>query len=163
MIVSGFSRNSQRTFARAPWKHGRMDTKDNFKSIGNPQFREKISADLQQNLEKFRDPVVLGELVFQLYEERENTNRILKNILQKLEALEAERSRARPEEEPLIPELDEKIVEFVRKKGKATADDVQAEFGYKGKNGASSRLNRLCMLGLLSKRQVGRKVFFLPQ
>lgn len=136
-----------------------MDTKDKFKNISSPALREKISADLQQNLEKFRDPVVLGELVFQLLEERENTNRILKNILQKLEALERP---ARPEEEPLLPETDEKIVDFVRRRGSATAEDVQAEFGYKGKNGASSRLNRLCMLGLLSKRQVGRKVYFLP-
>lgn len=136
-----------------------MDTKDKFKSISSPQFREKISADLQQNLEKFKDPVVLGELMFQLLEERENTNRILKNLLQRLEALE----KPGELEEPLIPEMDERIVDFVRKKGKATADDVQAEFGYKGKNGASSRLNRLSALGLLSKRQVGRKVFFLPQ
>lgn len=136
-----------------------MDTKDKFKSISSPQFREKISADLQQNLEKFKDPVVLGELMFQLLEERENTNRILKNLLQRLEALENPKEL----EEPLIPEMDENIVEFVRKKGKATADDVQAEFGYKGKNGASSRLNRLGALGLLKKRQVGRKVYFLPQ
>lgn len=140
-----------------------MDTKDNFKSISSPRFREKISADLQQNLEKFKDPVVLGELMYQLLEERENTNRILKNVLQKLEALEAGKPPARPEEEPLIPELDEKIVDFVRRRGKATAEDVQAEFGYKGKNGASSRLNRLGTLGLLTKRQVGRKVYFLPQ
>lgn len=136
-----------------------MDTKDKFKSISSPELREKISADLQQNLEKFRDPVVLGELMFQLLEERENTNRILKNILQRLEAVE---KPARPEEEPLLPELDEKIVDFVKTKGKATAEDVQAEFGYKGKNGASSRLNRLCVLGMLTKRQVGRKVYFLP-
>lgn len=136
-----------------------MDTKDKFKSISSPELREKISADLQQNLEKFRDPVVLGELMFQLLEERENTNRILKNILQRLEALE---KPARPEEEPMLPELDEKIVDFVKRRGKATAEDVQAEFGYKGKNGASSRLNRLCVLGMLSKRQVGRKVYFLP-
>jgi len=136
-----------------------MDTKDRFKSISSPELREKISADLQQNLEKFRDPVVLGELMFQLLEERENTNRILKNILQRLEALE---KPARPEEEPMLPELDEKIVDFVKRRGKATAEDVQAEFGYKGKNGASSRLNRLCVLGMLSKRQVGRKVYFLP-
>ena len=136
-----------------------MDTKDRFKSISSPELREKISADLQQNLEKFKDPVVLGELLYQLLEERENTNRILKNILQRLEALE---KPARPEEEPMLPELDEKIVDFVKRRGKATAEDVQAEFGYKGKNGASSRLNRLCVLGMLSKRQVGRKVYFLP-
>jgi len=160
MIVSGFSRNSQCPQMGTPWKHGSMDTKDNFKSIGSPQFREKISADLQQNLEKFRDPVVLGELMYQLLEERENTNRLLKTLLQRLDALE---KPSRPDEEPLIPEMDEKIVDFVRKKGKATAEDVQAEFGYKGKNGASSRLNRLGTLGLLTKRQVGRKVYFLPQ
>ncbi|MEW5996216.1 MAG: BlaI/MecI/CopY family transcriptional regulator [Candidatus Micrarchaeota archaeon] len=136
-----------------------MDTKDRFKSVSSPALREKISADLQQNLEKFRDPVVLGELMFQLLEERENTNRILKNILQRLEAIE---KPAGPEE-PLLPELDEKIMDFVRKRGKATAEEVQAEFGYRGRNGASSRLNRLCMLGMLAKRQAGRKVFFLPQ
>ncbi len=158
MIVSGFSRNSQRTNARGSMIG--MDTKDKFKSISSPELREKISSDLQQNLDKFRDPVVLGELVYLLLEERENTNRILKNLLQRLEALE---KPARPEEEPLLPELDEKIIAFVRKGKKATADEVQAEFGYKGKNGASSRLNRLCTLGLLSKRQVGRKVYFLPK
>jgi len=112
--------------------------------------------------EKFKDPVVLGELVYQLIEERENTNRILKTLLARLDSLE-QRLAGGKGEEALIPETDEKIMEFVRSRGKATAEEVQAEFGYKGKNGASSRLNRLGSLGLLSKRQVGRKVFFLPQ
>ncbi|HNT60922.1 MAG TPA: hypothetical protein PKJ97_03020 [Candidatus Bilamarchaeaceae archaeon] len=139
-----------------------MHTKDNFKSIGSSGLREKISSDIQQHAEKFKDPVVLGELVYQLIEERENTNRILKTLLARLDSLE-QRLAGGKGEEALIPETDEKIMEFVRSRGKATAEEVQAEFGYKGKNGASSRLNRLGSLGLLSKRQVGRKVFFLPQ
>jgi hypothetical protein len=138
-----------------------MHTKNKFKSVDSPELREKISADLKRHAEKFKDPVVLGELVYQLLEERENTNRILKNLLTKIEALE---KKAGPRaEEPLLPEMDEKIMGFVREKGKATAEQVQAEFGYKGRNAASSRLNRLSGMGLLGKKQVGRKVYFLPK
>lgn len=128
-------------------------------------FAKEIKSDLEHNMEKFRDPVVLGELVFRLLEERENTNRVLKNILAKLEALEQRASQITeqgPMEEPILPEIDEQIVGFVRESGKATAEEVRVKFHYKGKNAASARLNRLCNLGILQKRQVGKKVFFFP-
>ncbi|MFH1221732.1 MAG: hypothetical protein V1492_01470 [Candidatus Micrarchaeota archaeon] len=130
-------------------------------------FSYELERDLQANADKFKDPVVLGELVYKLLEERENTNRILKNLLAKIDSLEqkfrqVESPVQEPFEEPLIPEVDEKIISFVRETGKATAEDVRAKFGYKGKNAASSRLNRLCGLGLLHKKQVGKKVFFFP-
>ncbi|MEM2908829.1 MAG: hypothetical protein QW590_00765 [Candidatus Bilamarchaeaceae archaeon] len=123
----------------------------------------EIERDIQTNIEKFRDPVILGELMYKLLEERENTNRILKNILARIEQIErALNSSTEKEqfEEPLIPEIDENILEFVRERGKVTADDVRAKFNYKGKNAASARLNRLCDMNLLRKKQVGKKVFF---
>jgi predicted HTH transcriptional regulator len=140
--------------------------KPNAATSANSNITYEIAHDVQANIDKFRDPVVLGELIYKLLEERENTNRILKNILAKLERLE-KRAATEPEkadyaeaEEMLIPEIDEKILEFVKQNGKVTADDVRAKFNYKGKNAASARMNRLCDFGLLRKKQVGKKVFF---
>ncbi len=135
--------------------------KPNGRQDSDGSLRYEIDRDLQENAQKFRDPVVLGELVYKLLEERENTNRILKNLLAKIESLEQKLGTV-PEEpgELMVPEIDEKIIAFIREAGKVTAEDVRAKFNYKGKNAASSRLNRLCELGLVRKRQVGKKVFF---
>ncbi len=124
-------------------------------------LRTEIRNDLEQNMQKFSDPVILGELIFKLLEERENTNRILKNILAKLENIQSGTAAA-PGGEPLLPEVDEKIMEFVRERGKISAEDVRQHFSYKGKNAACARLNRLYELNLLGKKQVGKKVFFFP-
>ena len=146
-----------------------MLMKDNegkkYKGSDNAFIRE-VRSDLEHNIEKFQDPVVMGEMVFRLLEERENTNRLLKNILQKLEMIEAKMAAPTAEpsaERPLLPEIDEQIVEFVKEQGKATAEDVRVKFKYKGKNAASARMNKLCSMGLLKKQQVGKKVFFFPQ
>lgn len=128
-------------------------------------FTREIKSDLEANMEKFRDPVVLGEIMYRLLEERENTNRLLKNILQKLETLEA-RGVSTQEvrgEIPLLPKIDEDILAFVKEAGQVTAEEVRKRFNYKGKNAASSRLNRLCKQTLLDKKQVGKKVFFFPR
>jgi len=126
--------------------------------------RSEIRNDLEQNMSKFNDPVVLGELLYKLLEERENTNRILKNILAKLETLERSGSPSIPSplEAPLLPSIDEDILGFVKSEGRATAEDVRRKFNYKGKNAASARLNRLFEMNLVAKRQVGKKVFFFP-
>ncbi len=125
----------------------------------NAGVREQISKDLSENLEKFRDPVVLGELVYLLKEERENTNRILKTLLAKIEALESRLAQKETKEARLLPEVDEAIVSFL-KEGPKTAEDVREKFGYRGKNAASARLNRLHGLGVVVKKHVGKKVYF---
>ena len=129
-------------------------------------FVKEIRSDLESNMQKFRDPVILGELVFRLMEERENTNRLLKNILQRLDAIENSRSPSNPlsptSMEDLLPQIDEQIVDFIKEARKATAEEVRSKFNYKGKNAASARLNRLCDIGVLQKRQVGRKMYFFP-
>lgn len=137
------------------------------------ELREQIRQDLQENLDKFKDPVVLGELVYRLMEERENTNRLLKTLMQKIDSLEAkigsnvqsvanETKESPKENEVLLPQVDEDIMKVVKELGKATAEDIRSRLHYKGKNAASARLNRLFELGLLKKVQVGKKVFFLP-
>lgn len=141
-----------------------------------------ISADLS----KFRDPVIQGSLLFKLQQERENSNRLLKSILDTLETRlarmeerigEMERKMgATPQaassaphtsaisqnsaEDLLLPSVDSDIVSFIRSKGTVCAEDVRVHFRYKGKNAASSRLNHLFELGVLEKRQAGRVVYY---
>jgi hypothetical protein len=137
-----------------------------FKPI-DTAFTRELRSDLEQNMQKFRDPVILGELVYQLTMERENTNRLLKNILQKLEAIETRLASPGTQVElanveEFLPEIDGQIIDFIRGKGKSTSEEVRAKFNYKGKNAASARLNRLCDMGILQKRQAGRKMYFFP-
>lgn len=146
-----------------------MLMKDNsnkeFKPIDSA-FTKEIRSDLEQNMDRFRDPIVLGEMVYRLLEERENTNRLLKSILQKLEQIEAKTDQ-KPNlsamvEERVLPEIDKQILSFVKETGKVTAEEVRVKFNYRGKNAASARLNRLFEMNLLKKQQVGKKVYFFP-
>ena len=137
-------------------------SKERFKKVPSPYLQKEIEDGLKENLEKFKDPVVLATIAYKLLEERENTNRILKNVLARLDQVEAGKGiGTAPPQNAFLPEIDQKIMDFVGKSGKATAQDVQAHFGYKGSNAASSRLNRLAKEGHLEKKQIGRKVFFL--
>ncbi len=140
-----------------PEKH----SKEKFKNVPSPYLQKEIEEELRENLEKFKDPVVLATIAYKLLEERENTNRILKNVLTRLDRLEAGKEPSVPPQSAILPEIDQKIVGFIERTGKTTARDVQKEFGYKGSNAASSRLNRLVKQGILKKTQAGRNVFFL--
>jgi len=134
-------------------------------------------ANISADLSKMRDPVVQGSLLFKLQQERENSNRLLKTILEtldsrlskmeeKISSIEKKMGAAAPvhaESRPddlLLPSVDGDIVSFVRSKGNACAEDVRVNFRYRGKNAASSRLNHLFELGVLEKRQAGRKVYY---
>jgi len=144
-----------------------MDDNDDkkYKPIDNAFIRE-IRSDLEQTMDKFKDPMILGEMLYRLLEERENTNRLLKNILQKLETVEArigQGTSIKETQKSILPTIDENILIFVKTSGKASAEEVRAKFKYKGKNAASARLNRLCDMGLLEKQQAGKKVYFFPK
>ena len=78
----------------------------------------------------------------------------------KLEAMET--GKTTKTDETILPEIDSEILSFISEHGKVTAEDVRKKFKYKGKNAASARLNRLCSMGLLKKKQAGKKVFFFP-
>lgn len=116
---------------------------------------------------KFKDPLVIGTLLNRLAQDRESTNLLLREINAKLDRIETLEQRiAQLEsggnvgEKMLLPEVDEAIIAFVKKKGAVCADEVQSKFQYKGKNAASARLNRLCAANILKKTQVGKKVYF---
>lgn len=124
---------------------------------------EAVSAEFREFSTKMKDPLVVGALLHKLTEERQATNLLLREINAKLERIEALENRFRKieqGEQVLLPEVDQEIIAFVKNQGAVCAEDVQEKFNYKGKNAASARLNKLCVLGTLRKTQVGKKVFF---
>ncbi|HIH30459.1 TPA: hypothetical protein HA243_03600 [Candidatus Micrarchaeota archaeon] len=156
-----------------------MKGEEKYKGIGEgsgkaaiEELKNEILSPLENDIQKLRDPMVLAALMHTAATERENTNRLLKTLIERLDskfaeveqrisALEKPVSPSPPEEdEVLLPSVDEEIVRFVKEKRHASAEEVRKKFGYKGKNAASARLNHLFELGLLSKRQVGRAVLF---
>ncbi|MCX6773324.1 MAG: hypothetical protein NTV88_06195 [Candidatus Micrarchaeota archaeon] len=157
-----------------------MKNEENYKPVGEgsgkeaiEELRHEILSPLENDVQKLRDPLVLAALMHTAATERENTNRLLKTLIERLDTKFAEVdarlaafeagaiNRASPrEEEVLLPSVDEGILTFVKEKRYASAEEVRKKFGYKGKNAASSRLNRMFEMGLLEKRQVGRTVLY---
>mgnify|MGYP001270302242 CR=1 FL=1 len=135
----------------------------------------EIKSRAQAVAEKLDDPVFQGALLNAVVHEKENTNRILKEIYAELERARSLEGRVARLERGIgkataeatdaipLPEADARIIEFIRAKGKAGAEEVQKKFGYKGRNGACARLNRLYMLGAVGKAQVGRKVLYFTK
>jgi uncharacterized membrane protein len=137
---------------------------------------KQISEEYARAREEFKDPVAIGLLLTKIAGERSSYNLLVREINAKLERLEKrmvaiEKSLQKPVRKakevrvvesgmPLLSDIDSDIMDFVEEKGNCCAEDVQEKFKYKGKNAASSRLNRLAKDGLLEKMQVGRKVFF---
>jgi len=85
----------------------------------------------------------------------------LQGIEERLKAIEREIGKEVGEE--ILGDVDGKIIDFVKKNGKACAEDLQRAFNYRGKNAASARLNKLHSQGLLEKRQAGRRVYYFAK
>lgn len=154
-----------------------MKKEENYKPVGEgsgkeaiEQLRNEIITPLENDIQKLRDPIVLASIMHTAATERENTNRLLKTLIEKLDqkfsevenrlsALEGG-AGAMGAEEVLLPSVDEEMLKFVKEKRHASAEEVRRKFGYKGKNAASARLNRMFEMGLLEKRQVGRAVLY---
>ena len=164
-----------------PSRSGKMKKDDQYKPIGEgsgkqaiEELRNEVLSPLENDIQKLRDPVVLAALMHTAATERENTNRLLKTLIERLDTKFAEvdarlaaveagatrRDAPAAQEEVLLPAVDEEILAFVKEKRHASAEEVRRRFGYKGKNAASSRLNRMFELGLLEKKQVGRAVLY---
>ena len=156
-----------------------MKKDDQYKPIGEgsgkqaiEDLRNEVLSPLENDIQKLRDPVVLAALMHTAATERENTNRLLKTLIERLDAKFADvdarlasieagvHAPAAGEEEVLLAPVDEEMLAFVKEKRHVSAEEVRRRFGYKGKNAASSRLNRMFELGLLAKRQVGRAVLY---
>jgi hypothetical protein len=139
------------------------------------QAKELGLEDLLKLKENIKDPMVLGVLIFKLIEERKKTNQLLSDINNKYNTLESKLSNNNNTNFNLqnrdlvsdnnvfsiLCETDEKIISFIREKGKAVASDIKTLLNYKGTNAASQRLNKLVKGKMLTKIQSGRKVYFV--
>ena len=136
------------------------------KDYKSSDFHNELSSDVKRVYELYtKDPLINGVLLYKLLEERENTNRIMKTLLKRIEELEKKLMLSAPstqkeETVELLSEADSKIVSFIKAKGKATAKDIAKEMHYKGANAASARMNRLYEAGILKKKRIGKKVYF---
>jgi hypothetical protein len=139
-------------------------------------------SDYESFKRSVRDPALSAAyFLSKISDEKISTNLLLREINAKLDMIalyakstqsgsgqavsrpfDASSANSPKEETPIIPEIDEEILKFVFGNGRATAQEVADKFGYKGKNAACARLSRLALLGLLSKKQAGRKVYYLP-
>lgn len=137
-------------------------TEDN-KSFGEAGGFAEISSEFKKFQSDMKNPLVVGALLSALREERSSTNLILKEINAKLDRLLQAIDKQESKVKELLPEVDGEIIAFVRKKEHVDAEGVQKHFKYKGKNAASARLNSLYRAGLVEKRQVGKKVYFMAK
>ncbi len=126
----------------------------------SPDWEKEMEEEVRLVLKKVKsDPVFLGVLLHKLIEERENTNRLLKTLISKIERIEKALSHEQRQPQ-ILSDIDQRIYEFVKQKGMVTAEDVMKAFNYKGQNGASARLNKLYSMGLLNKTHAGKKVYY---
>lgn len=143
---------------------------------------EGIVGDYQAFKESIKDPALTtAYYLSKISDEKTSFNLVLREINAKLDRLAFLEKRVAMLEEMLeknsvekvavaaqmpgkdvVADIDLEIISFVKETGKVIAQDVADKFGYKGKNAACARLNRLATAGLLSKKQAGRKVYYLP-
>jgi predicted nuclease of restriction endonuclease-like RecB superfamily len=146
---------------------------------GIEELKEKNSHLSSMVGEKVKNDEInsnLFSLIKYLIDENKRTTMILQNLAQGINRLEnelfndAEPSQA-VEEVPQFPiaqgakeipisDLDARILQIIQRKGMACADDIKANLNYKGRNAASARLSKLYKEGLLSRYQLGHKVFY---
>ncbi len=124
-----------------------------------PSSQEMEELEKAAEAWKGREALLLAFLLQRLAEERESSNALLRQILQRLERIEAKLEEKKGE---LLSEQDEAILAFIKQRGGADAEEVRRHMGYKGRNAASARLNRLVEKGLLKKKRVGKRIVFLP-
>ncbi len=125
----------------------------------------ELTQDVAYDIEKFNDPLFIGALIYRLVQEREKTNKMFEQILSELKEIhtllkEREGGNVPTTSKTALGDVDEKIVELVKERGKATAKEIADALGYRGRNAASARLNRLYTLGILKKTRAGRKVYY---
>ncbi len=148
-----------------------MEATEQQKGLEEKKYKcETATADELLTEKNTSNPMFMAQLMVALKDERERTNSMLATVIRKMESLEmkvesleAELAKAKKKEkkEILLGEVDSELLSYIKQKRMVTADEVQAHFNYKGKNAASSRMHKLYAMGLLDKKQAGRKVYYI--
>ena len=151
-----------------------VDIKRKLQNISETKTNERNA--IAEKEESERTSSNMFSLVKYMFDENKRTTMLLKSISESVARLEAELRDIYYEEENEEPEgrqtnvkgireipisgLDRQIIQAVQMKGMACADDIKEMMKYKGRNAASTHLNRLYKTGLLQRYQLGRKVYY---
>lgn len=133
----------------------------------SPEFSD-LSTDLTEIMKESSNPAFLAALLFKLTKEREETNKILKNLEAKFEKIQellltsSSNSHTKIEEK-VLPEADQHIMQLVDEIGQVSAKNVKERLAYKKENAASQRLSKLVSEGYLRRVRSGRTVLFVRQ
>jgi hypothetical protein len=130
---------------------GLNDEFEKFEKIAsNPLALSNIFLGLKTSVDNFN--AMLAEL-----------NSTLHDIEERLTIIEDKIGKGRERITPVatLGSKDQEVFDFVAARSKTCAEEMQKEFGYKGKHAASARLNKLFTMGLLEKEQSGRTVYYL--
>lgn len=131
-------------------------------------LKDEVSQ-LATRKEALPEGATVESVIKYMVSEREKTNRLLQDITSKIEKLEKELDGlyADPQDYEVVANrevplsaLDARILDFVQSRGMICADDLMLFQGYKGRNAACTRLNKLYMKGILERYQLGHKVFY---
>jgi predicted nuclease with TOPRIM domain len=138
-------------------------------------IKKDIARLTSNNYAQYADSEDLPSLMKYMIKEREKTNKILASVTERIKELSSRLneiegresiteksvfSQENARKEVPLSDTDVKIVEYVQSKGLACADDIKTFMNYSGRNAACARLNRLHMIGLLDRYQLGHKVYY---
>jgi len=147
------------------------------RQLGEIQVTDRLAREMvDEKVKADETSSHLLAIVRLVMDENKKNTMILKAISDSIGRLETEIAGAGPYEQddqsafdPVedrlsrvqpVSGLDAKILQVVQLRNIACADDIKAELGYKGRNAASARLNRLYQQGLLERYQLGHKVYY---
>ncbi len=126
---------------------------------------DQMSA-LVEVTEKFKavadNPVMFSQIFLGIMNAFETFNRLLIDLTKKLDEIDerlAELESA-PREGLELTKKDQKVLDYVMTQEKVTAEEVQKQFDYSGKNAASARLHKLFAAGKLQKSHAGKTVYY---
>ena len=132
----------------------------------NEEMRKIVQEGSEENTSKH-----MFLLLKYMMDENKKTTMILNQILNSLPKEEEEEGyeeqRYAPQQpvqvqQIMLSDVDARILQFIQMShnSMACAEEVKDGMGYGCRNAASARLNRLHMLGLLDRYQLGHKVYY---
>lgn len=151
---------------------------------GNETNFDSIADEFKKFSEEIKNPIVVGALLSKLQEERARSNLLFKELNAKLDKImgledrindledvirellgakirNAEQKQATAPANILLTQTQEKIMSIIKTHKTVNAEMIKNKLNYKGKNAASQQLTELVDKGLLQRKQVGRRVFFM--
>jgi len=114
------------------------------------KFSEQ-TLDIREIAKQSNDPFFVSLLLFKLAEEREKTNKLLADINDKFDKMfiasqEQEKKTVMEVGKAsleVLPETDQRILDFIERKGMGSANEIMVALNSKAQNAASQRLNKL--------------------